>query len=116
VAGGLGRELPYVALSAAEYGLGDRPLLVRAPSDPRRFAVSAAAFGVGSVTPSNSEHAARAFVEDLLQRGHIDIGDAGQPEVRIVHPHTFKTHRLVSTSEGLALTRTLFDCGLRAIS
>ena len=112
---GQARELPNTALSAAEYGLGDRPLLVRAPSDPRRFAVSAAAFGVGSVTPSNAEHAARAFVEDLLQRGHIDIGGAGQPEARIVHPHTFKTHRLVPRDEGLMLTRILFDCGFRAI-
>jgi hypothetical protein len=107
-------ELPHVALSAAEYGLGDRPLLVRAPSDPRRFAVSGAAFGVGSVTPSNSEHAARAFVEDLLQRGHIDLGTAGHPAARIIHPHAFKTHRLVPTPEGLALTRILFDCGFRA--
>jgi len=115
VVGRAGHELPHIALSAAEYGLGDRPLLVRAPSDPRRFAVSAAAFGVGSVTPSNSEHAARAFVEDLLQRGHIDVGDAGQPDMRVVHPHTFKTHRLVSSSEGLMLTRILFDCGFRAI-
>jgi PLD-like domain len=109
-----GHELPHIALSAAEYGLGDRPLLVRAPSDPRRFAVSGAAFGVGSVTPSNSEHAARAFVEDLLQRGHIDIGTTGHPATRIVHPHAFKTHRLVPMAEGLALTRILFDCGLRA--
>ena len=116
MAAGPGRELPHVALSAAEYGLGDRPLLVRAPSQPRRFAVAAAAFGVGSVTPSNSEHAARAFVEDLMERGHIDIGGAGQPGVRIVHPHTFKTHRLVSSPEGLMLTRILFDCGFRAIS
>ena len=110
------RELPPIALSAADYGLGDRPLLVRAPSDPRRFAASAAAFGVGSSTPSNSEHAARAFVEDLFQRGHIDIGDAGQPGTRIVHPHVFKTHRLAPTGEGLMLTRILFDCGFRAIS
>ena len=116
IAAGLGRELPHIALSAAEYGLGERPLLVRAPSDPRRFAVSAAAFGVGSVSPSNGEHAARAFVEDLLQRGHIDLGDAGQPATRIVHPHTFKTHRLVPSAEGLVLTRILFDCGFRAIS
>ena len=107
-----GRELPHIALSASEYGLGERPLLVRAPSDPRRFAVSGAVFGVGSSTPSNSEHAARAFVEDLLQRGHIDLGNAGHPAARIVHPHAFKTHRLVPTPEGLALTRILFDCGL----
>ncbi|MGA8755843.1 MAG: phospholipase D-like domain-containing protein, partial [Stellaceae bacterium] len=112
-AAGRGRQLPHVALSAAEYGLGERPLLVRAPSDPRRFAVSGAAFGVGSQIPSNSEHAARAFVEDLLQRGHIDLGNAGHPAARIVHPHAFKTHRLVPTPEGLALTRILFDCGLQ---
>jgi len=116
IAAELGRELPHIALSASEYGLGDRPLLVRAPSDPRRFAVSAAAFGVGSVTPSNAEHAARAFVEDLLQRGNIDIGGAGEPRMRVVHPHTFKTHRLVPGAEGLMLTRILFDCGFRAIS
>jgi hypothetical protein len=109
-------ELPPIALSAAEYGLGDRPLLVRAPSDPRRFAVSGAAFGVGSVTPSNSEHAARAFVEDLLQRGHIDLGNIGHPATRIVHPHAFKTHKLVPAAEGLMLTRILFDCGFRATS
>ncbi len=115
--GAAGRtELPPIALSAADYGLGDRPLLVRAPSDPRRFAVSGAAFGVGSVTPSNSEQAARAFVEDLLQRGHIDIGNAGQPATRIVHPHAFKTHKLVTAAEGLMLTRILFDCGFRATS
>jgi hypothetical protein len=115
-AGGVMRrnELPPVALSAAEYGLGDRPLLVRAAAEPRRFAVAGAAFGVGTVTPSNSEHAARAFVEDLLQRGHIDIGSAGHPEARLVHPHGFKTHRLVPTAEGLMLSRILFDCGFRA--
>jgi hypothetical protein len=113
---GLANELPHIAFSAAEYGLGDRPLLVRAPSNPRQFAVSGASFGVGSVTPSNSEHAARAFLEDLLQRGHIDIGDSGRPETRIVHPHAFKTHRLVSSAEGLVLTRILFDCGFHAMS
>ncbi|MBV8333933.1 MAG: hypothetical protein JO358_00505, partial [Alphaproteobacteria bacterium] len=90
------------------------PLLVRVPSEPRRFAVAGAAFGVGAVTPSNSEHAARAFVEDLFQRWHIDIGTAGHPQARIVHPHAFKTHRLVPTAEGLMLSRILFDCGFRA--
>jgi hypothetical protein len=108
--------LPHVALSAGEYGLGDRPLLVRAPSHPRRFAATAAAFGVGTVTPSNAEHAARAHLEDLLQRGHIDLGDAGETHIRVSHPHNFKTHRLVSAPEGLILTRILFDCGFRAIS
>jgi hypothetical protein len=109
-------ELPHVALSAAEYGLGDRPLLVRAPSHPRRFAAAAAAFGVGSVTPSNSEHAARAHLEDLLQRGHVDVGDAGDARTKVSHPHRFKTHRLVAGPQGLVLTRILFDCGFHAMS
>lgn len=110
------QELPHVALSAAEYGLGEEPLLVRAPSDPRRFGATAAAYGVGVVSPSNSEHAARAFVEDLLQRGHIDVGHLGQKG--LAHPHTFKTHRLERDTDagGLVLRRILFDCGFRAMS
>lgn len=111
------QELPYVALTAAEYGFGDEPLLVRAPSDPRRFGVAAAAFGVGTVSPSNSEHAARAFVEDLLQRGHIDVSKVTRAGMSLVHPHVFKTHRLERdpNAGGLVLTRILFDCGFHAI-
>lgn len=111
-------ELPYVALSATEYGLGDQPLLVRAPSDPRRFGAAAAAFGVGIVTPSNSERAARAFVEDLLQRGHIDIRQVARDGISLIHPHIFKTHRLERdpNGAGLVLSRILFDCGFRTIS
>jgi hypothetical protein len=109
--------LPHLALSAAEYGLGDEPLLVRAPSDPRRFGAAAAAYGVGTVAPSNSERAARAFVEDLLQRGHIDVSRVAREGVSLVHPHTFKTHRVERDREagGLVLRRILFDCGFRAI-
>jgi hypothetical protein len=112
------QELPYVALSAAEYGLGDQPLLVRAPSDPRRFGAAAAAFGVGIVSPSNSERAARAFVEDLLQRGHIDIRQVARDGMGLLHPHVFKTHRLQRDPHGggLVLSRILFDCGFRTIS
>jgi hypothetical protein len=108
--------LPHVALSAAEYGFGEEPLLVRAPSDPRHFGAVAAAYGVGVVSPSNSEHAARAFVEDLLQRGHIDVGHLAQKG--LVHPHTFKTHRLERDTDagGLVLRRILFDCGFRPMS
>jgi hypothetical protein len=111
------RELPHLALSAVEYGLGDEPLLVRAPSDPRRFGVAAAAYGVGTVAPSNSERSARAFVEDLLQRGHIDVSRVAREGVSLVHPHTFKTHRLERdpAAGGLVLRRILFDCGFRAI-
>ena len=104
-------ELPAVAISAAEYGLGDRPLLVHMAAEPRRFSVTAAAFGVGTTTPSNSEHAARAFVEDLLQRGHLDVGQADMSARGISHPNSLKTHHLVPSEEGMVLTRILFDCG-----
>jgi hypothetical protein len=112
---GVSRELPQIALSVAEYGLGDKPLLVRAPSDPRRFAVAAASFGVGTVTASNAEHAARAFLEDLMQRGNIDTQGAGAATRGVVHLHSLKTHKLVPTPQGLELRRRLFDCGFRAM-
>jgi len=106
------RELPQLALAGAEYGLGDVPLLVRAASEPRRLATAAAAIGVGAVSAPSSERAARAFVEDLIQRGHIDAEGLGELPGWIAHPHTFKTHRLVRSERGLVLTRILFDCGL----
>jgi len=113
-AAGAARVLPQIAISAAEYGLGDKPLLVRAAAEPRRFAVGAASFGVGPTTPSNSEHAARAFVEDLMQRGSIDTQAVAMMGFArpVVHPHTLKTHKLVPTPNGLELTRILFDCGI----
>lgn len=113
VAGGA-RVLPQIAISAAEYGLGDKPLLIRAASEPRRFSVGAASFGVGPGTPSNSEHAAKAFLEDLMQRGSIDTKSVAVAGITrpIVHPHTLKTHKLTPTANGLELTRILFDCGM----
>jgi len=105
------RELPHLALAGADYGLGDTPLLVRAASEPRRLVTAAAAIGVGSISAPSSERAARAFVEDLIQRGHIDAGDHGEIAGWIVHPHTFKTHCLVKSENGFVLSRILFDCG-----
>ena len=108
------RELPHLALAGADYGLGDVPLLVRAASEPRQLVTAAAAIGVGAVSAPSSERAARAFVEDLIQRGHIDAGDHGEIPGWIVHPHTFKTHRLVRSESGFVLSRILFDCGFHA--
>jgi hypothetical protein len=108
------RELPHLALAGAEYGLGDVPLMVRAASELRRLVTAAAAIGVGAVSAASSERAARAFVEDLIQRGHIDAGDHGGIPGWIAHPHTFKTHRLVRSENGFVLSRILFDCGFHA--
>jgi hypothetical protein len=116
IAGGQARrEVPHVAISGTGYGFGDLPLLIRAPAEPRRLAVAGAARGVGSLTPSSSEQAARAYLEHILQRGHVDLGDAGKPGVRVAHPHSLKTHRLKATPEGLVLQRILFNCGFHAI-
>jgi hypothetical protein len=111
---GAPRELPHLALPGADYGLADMPLLVRAASEPRRMVTAAAAIGVGSISAPSSERAARAFVEDLIQRGHIDAGDHTEIPGWIVHPHTFKTHRLVKSENGFVLSRILFDCGFHS--
>jgi len=106
-------ELPTVALSGSEYGLGDVPLLIRLTSGQRRFAVAAAAFGPGQSSPSASEQTARAFVEDLMQRGHLDVSTAEGAAIAGPRRH-IKTHRLQRTSKGYLLSRILFDCGWSA--
>ena len=106
-----GRGLARMAISGARYGLGDVPLFVMIAAEPRRFAAAAAAVEGGSLPTSSSERAALAFVEDLMQRGHIDHGDHGDPDARIAHPHVFKTHRLLEEDGALVLRRLLFDCG-----
>jgi hypothetical protein len=98
-----------LALSAVQYGLGDRPLLVEAPAQIRRFAVSAAAHDFGALEPASSATAAQAFVEELFRRGKIDHGKIDILDTGF--DRGLKTHQLVEAEEGIALERRLFDCG-----
>ena len=108
--------LPRISLSAAEFGLGTRPLYVNGAGEAKRFAVASAAAAGGSLTPSSSDVAARAYVEDLLRRGRVDVGADVETARAVAHPLRRKTHELRPQDGGLFLARLIFDCapGTRA--
>ena len=102
-----------LSLSADEFGLEGRVLIVEAPSEARRFEVTAAAEDLGSRTP---EQDARRFLEYLFRRGRVDVGTHGPVETRIAHPFARKTHELVLQAQDLTLVRRTFDCGFDPVS
>jgi hypothetical protein len=104
-------ELPAVAIPL-ELNLG-MPLFVHAPEPSGRFNVAPASFDVGSAETADPVHAARSFVEDLLQRGKIDFGAKASIVPELSSPMEEKTHTLVETPNGLVLKRIYFDCGCR---
>ena len=100
-----------LSLSADEFGLEGRALVVEAPGEVRRFEVASAAEDLGSRTAPAPEHEARRFVEYLFRRGRVDLGAHGRAETRVAHPFARKTHALVAQAEDLSLVRRTFDCG-----
>jgi len=101
-----------ISLSAAEFGLDGRALLVQAPGEERRFPVAAADLDLGARTAPTPEQSAWHFAEYLFRRGRVDLGPHGQAERRVAHPFARKTHELVLEAQDLALVRRTFDCGL----
>jgi hypothetical protein len=79
--------LVSVTLSAQHYGL-DRPLVVEAASNPRRFVATAAAGDASPIEPVSSATAARSFVDDLFRSGHVDYGEFGSPEAPRTRIHS----------------------------
>lgn len=102
-----------IALSREALGL-PADLLVEVPDQPRRFAVAGAAPDVGSLAHPTLERAAATFVEDLLRRGRVDLGAAGERRAALDHPLVAKSHVLRREPDGLVLRRRLFHCGLTA--
>jgi hypothetical protein len=97
-------ELPQVALSAVNYGLRSKTLLVSVPGEAKRPLTGTTA------SPSAEEKFAKSFVDDLFRRGQVDVGEFGDVDVRMVHPtEKHKTHKLIETPKGLMLTRTQFQ-------
>ena len=100
-----------IDIDATHYGL-DRPLTVSGPSQKPRFAAFAAAASFGSLDAKTPEVSAKAFVEDLFQRGKVDYCNQGDPARRNEPPHTLKTHWLADDGGQIKLRRRLCDCGL----
>ena len=109
--GGGETQTRRLSLSADEFGLEGRALVVEAPREVRRFEVASAAEDLGSRTAPAPEHEARRFVEYLFRRGRVDLGAHGRAETRVAHPFARKTHALVAQAEDLSLVRRTFDCG-----
>ncbi|HET6231686.1 MAG TPA: hypothetical protein VFE05_16550 [Longimicrobiaceae bacterium] len=102
-------ELPL--MDAAPDLLGGVSLLVHGATHEARFSVAPAAPGVGSVEVPDPELAARAFLEDLLRLGRIDLGRAAAALPELEAPTRTKSHELAETDDGLVLKRRHFDCG-----
>ncbi len=102
----------HMAIDGAHYGLGDRPLIVETPSQPRRFSASAAVNELIPMQAPSSEVAARGFVEQLFKQGRVDFGNVAADEDRIDPLAGLKTHRLVEANDAVRLERVLCDCGL----
>lgn len=92
-------------------------LEVHAPAESARFDVAPAARGIGPAALPDPDEDARAFVEDLVQRGQVDLEPArGVVAAQLVPPDgrsaSKKTHTLVAGVEGrLVLKRLHFNCG-----
>ncbi|HKP88553.1 MAG TPA: hypothetical protein VJT75_01140 [Thermoleophilaceae bacterium] len=103
--------LPRVAVAGAAFGL-ERPLVVHAAAEPKRFAVAGAAAGLRSFDPPTHDRAATAFAASLFRRGRVDLADVSDAELAPARPAAHKTHTLEEGDEGLVLRRLHFDCGL----
>lgn len=110
--GGAEAHTRRLSLSADEFGLDGRALLVEAPGGAPRFKAAAAALDLGSRTAPSAEQDARRFATYLFRRGRVDLGQHGRAERRIAHPFARKTHELVLEGQDLTLVRRTFDCGL----
>jgi hypothetical protein len=101
-------ELPEVTIQLG-FDIGG-PLIVHAAMQQERFAVAPARTDVGPLPAQEPDHAARAFVEDLLQLGRIDFGQKAGMVPELSSPTEEKTHVLTDRPDGLVLERLHFDC------
>jgi len=103
--------LPRLSFAGAEFGLGERVLVVHAAGEARRMPVASAAVHLGPAPSPSDQDAARSFVEYLFRRGRVDLGRHGDTTTRVEHRTVRKTHELREQPEGLQLARRSFDCG-----
>ena len=101
-------ELPSKPISIG----GGLTIEVQAPVQAPRFEVGSAMTGATSDDGLDADAAARLFVEGLIQRREIDLGDAAS----LIAPLDPKdagraTHSLVKQGKNTVLKRNHFSCG-----
>ncbi len=96
-----------VPVDGRAYGLRLRRLLVEAPLGPSRRSAASAAPDLGSLAAATPDLAGRAFVEDLLRRGRVEISGVkrGSP---LALRHGRATHAIVRQGPRARLVRRLF--------
>lgn len=108
---GGGRALPRKAISCHDFGLVSDTIVVEAPAEPEHYQVAASHTDVGSVVPPTDTSAARSFIEDLFRLGRVDVFEHADPQTRVAHATTKKTHTVEREGGHLILVRETFDCG-----
>ncbi len=116
------QQLPQLHLSVAEYGLGFDTIVVHSSSEAKGFNIAGAALDIGAVTPPAQEVAAKAFLEDLIRRGRLEMSEPSSNGVmsmtvtRSAAPTTHKTHSHELRREGndMVLRRVRIDCGFHS--
>jgi hypothetical protein len=91
---------------------------VHAPRETPRFSVASAALGIGPAAPRDADQEAQAYVEDLIQRGQVELeplttnmvsSDPGTSDGRAASK---KTHTVVAGRDNrMVLKRLHFNCG-----
>src|SRR5262249_42430884 len=104
--------LPVATIPGPQYGLKTSVLKVHTASEPKHLAVTGSSALIGAAQPRSAQGAAESYAEDLFQRGHVDVGKHAHPSAALLHPFSFKTHRIVEKGSELMLQRLTFDCGL----
>lgn len=105
-------ELLPVAIEPNLFGLSEREIFARAPvQKPGQVDVRATGINVEESLPAGAEIAVHSFLEFLLSRGQLDLGEHGREVIGLTHPQVHKTHTLVDTNEGVFVERLAFGCG-----
>ncbi|MCX6551376.1 MAG: hypothetical protein NTY02_10300 [Acidobacteria bacterium] len=101
--------LPVVSvpIDGRLHGIRLRRLLVEAPLGPSRWTVTSAAPDLGAIEPVAPDVASRAFVEDLLRRGRVDLREVQRDTARRSRRGR-ATHAIVRHGRRLRLERRLF--------
>jgi len=100
-----------IAIPAAQFGLGDKTIVVVAPVERNPFLTAAA--GLSHRTDPPIEDAAQRFVKMLFAHNRVDV-ESGKKKMAVTpetpREHLRKTHVLTDAADGMRLSRRLFHC------